>query len=101
MRSHILVKDVLSSFSWWNGKGVRSFDPKSSGDEIERASAYSRQVAEALSWLNDPEVFKSEGHVDHTFSISAVEMSKQVEALAQQLGWFRNEGKNIGQGALD
>jgi hypothetical protein len=28
-------------------------------------------------------------------------MSKQVGALAQQLGWFRNEGKNIGQGALD
>jgi hypothetical protein len=26
---------------------------ESSGDEIESASAYSRQVAEALSWLND------------------------------------------------
>jgi hypothetical protein len=45
-----LVKDVLAVFSQWNGKGGRS--PRSCCDEIESASAYSRQVAEALSWLD-------------------------------------------------
>jgi hypothetical protein len=38
-----LVKDVLASFSWWNGEGEMSFDFKSIGDEKESVSAYSRQ----------------------------------------------------------
>jgi hypothetical protein len=74
-----LVKDVLASFSWWNGKGGRSSDPNSSGDEIESASAYSKQVAEAPAWLNDPEGFKL--HNDGTITVIRWMKNVQNEPL--------------------
>jgi hypothetical protein len=80
-----LVNDVLTSSHGGTEKRGRSFDFKSIGDKIASASAYSRQVTEALPRLNDPEGFNQKEMSIALSVFPSMEMSKQVEALAQRL----------------